>query len=85
MGPKNGIERRVWQFYTICDKNQGLKVKIDKVIAILVLRSPAGQLQATSGCAQKFVWDCMVDFQKKTSCNSGAAARRTEERQYVVY
>jgi hypothetical protein len=28
MGPKNGLlERRVWQFYTICDKNQLLKIK----------------------------------------------------------
>ena len=39
LGPKNGLERRVWQFYTICDKNQGLKVKTDKVTAILVPRS----------------------------------------------
>jgi hypothetical protein len=23
----NGLERRVWQFYTTCDKNQLLKVK----------------------------------------------------------
>jgi hypothetical protein len=65
MGPKNGLERRVWQFYTICDKNQRLKVKIHKVTAILVLRSAAGQLQATSGSAQKFVWGSMVDFQKE--------------------
>ena len=27
MGPKNSLERRVWQFYTICDENQLLKVK----------------------------------------------------------
>jgi hypothetical protein len=27
LGPKNGLERRAWQFYAICDKNQGLKVK----------------------------------------------------------
>jgi hypothetical protein len=38
MGPKNGLERRVSQFYAICDKNQGLKVKIAKVMAILVPR-----------------------------------------------
>jgi hypothetical protein len=38
-GPKNGLERRALQFYTICDKNQVLKVKIDKVTAILVPRS----------------------------------------------
>ena len=37
MGPKNGLERRAWQFYTICDKNRGLKAKIDKVTAILDL------------------------------------------------
>jgi hypothetical protein len=42
MGPKNGLERRVWQFYTICDENQRLTVKIDKVTAILALRSAAG-------------------------------------------
>ena len=46
---KNVLERRAWQFYTICDKNRGLKAKIDKVTAILVLRSAAGQLQVTSG------------------------------------
>jgi hypothetical protein len=41
LGPKNGLrlERRVWQFYTICDKNQLLKLKIDKVTAILVPRA----------------------------------------------
>ena len=49
LGPKNVLERRAWQFYTICDKNRGLKAKIDKVTAILVLRSAAGQLQVTSG------------------------------------
>jgi hypothetical protein len=35
MGPKNGLERRAWQFYTICDKNQLLKVKTEKVTVIL--------------------------------------------------
>jgi hypothetical protein len=64
MGPKNGLERGVWQFYTICDKNQLLKVKNEKVTVILVLRSAAGQLQVTSGSAQKFVWGSMVKFQK---------------------
>jgi hypothetical protein len=39
MGPKNCLERRAWQFYTICDKNKGLKVKIDEVTANLVPRS----------------------------------------------
>ena len=39
MGPKNGLKRRVWQFYIICDKNQLLKVKIEKVTVTLVLRS----------------------------------------------
>jgi hypothetical protein len=47
MGPKNGLERRFWQFYTICDKNQGLHVKVGKFTAILVLGSTAGQVQAT--------------------------------------
>jgi hypothetical protein len=69
MGPKNSLERRAWQSYTICDKNQGLKVKNDEVTANLVPRSAAGQLHLTSGSAQKFVWGCMVDFQK-FSCNS---------------
>jgi hypothetical protein len=39
LGPKNGLERRAWQFYTISDENQGLKVKIDEVTADLVPRS----------------------------------------------
>jgi hypothetical protein len=78
MGPKNGLERRVWQFYTICDKNQLLKVKIDKVTAILVLRSAAGQLHVTSGPAQKFVRGSMVEFQK-TSCNFCAIPCNAEE------
>jgi hypothetical protein len=56
LGPKNGLERRAWQFYTICDKNQGLNVKIDEVTTILVPQIWAGQLQVTSGSAQKFVW-----------------------------
>jgi hypothetical protein len=38
VGHKNGIERRVWQFYTICDKNQLLRPKIEKVMAVLVPR-----------------------------------------------
>ena len=36
-GPKNGLERRFSQFYTICDKNQLLNKNIGKVMAILVL------------------------------------------------
>jgi hypothetical protein len=36
LGPKNGLERHAWQFYTICDKNQLLKVKIEKLTIILV-------------------------------------------------
>jgi hypothetical protein len=36
---KNGLERRVSQFYTICDKNQLLNTNIEKVTAVLVLRS----------------------------------------------
>jgi hypothetical protein len=37
LGPKNGLERRVWQFYTICDKKSASKTKFVKVTAILVL------------------------------------------------
>jgi hypothetical protein len=47
-GPKNGLERRVSQFYTICDKNQRLDTNIGKVTAVLVIRSwdavPLGQV-----------------------------------------
>jgi hypothetical protein len=47
-GPKNGPERRVSQFYTICDKNQLLNTNIGKVTPVLVLRSwdavPLGQV-----------------------------------------
>ena len=41
LGPKTGLERRVWQSYTICDKNQLLNEKKwdEKVTVILVLRS----------------------------------------------
>ena len=35
----DGLERRAWQFYTIWDENQGLKVKIDEVTVDLVPRS----------------------------------------------
>jgi hypothetical protein len=37
-GPrKNGLERRVWRFYTICDKNQPLNQKTTETgVAILV-------------------------------------------------
>ena len=35
---KNGLERRVPRFCTICDKNQPLNEKIEKVMAILVPR-----------------------------------------------
>ena len=45
---KNGLERRVTQFHTICDKNQLLNINIEKVTAFLVLRSwdavPLGQV-----------------------------------------
>ena len=38
-GPVNGLERRVSQFYTICDKNWLILVNtnIGKVMAVLVL------------------------------------------------
>ena len=39
-GPKNGLERRVPRFSTICAKNQVLKLKIDKVIVIRVHSNP---------------------------------------------
>jgi hypothetical protein len=35
---KNGLERRIPRFCTICDKNQPLNEKIEKVMAILVPR-----------------------------------------------
>jgi hypothetical protein len=44
-GPKYRLERCVCQFYTICDKNLLLKIKIERVTVILVLRSTAGQLR----------------------------------------
>jgi hypothetical protein len=34
---ENGLERRVSQFYTICDKNQLINKNIGKVMASLVL------------------------------------------------
>jgi hypothetical protein len=54
-GQKNGLERRVWPFYTACDKNQLLKVKIEKFTVFLVLRSWDANCLATSGSAEKFV------------------------------
>jgi hypothetical protein len=80
LGPKNGLGRRTWQFYAICDKNQGIKVKIDEVTANLVSRSGQPAAADKSGSAQKFVWDCMVDFQK-SGCNFRATSRNA---QYVV-
>jgi hypothetical protein len=64
-------------------KNQLLKIKIEKVTAILGLRSAAGQLRATSGSVGKFLWGSMVGFQK-ICCNFGAAPRHTTERQNFV-
>jgi hypothetical protein len=83
LGPKNGLERRVWQFYTICDKISFEKQKADKVTTILVFRSATGQLHATSGSAQKFVWGSMVRFQK-TSCNFSPTPTHTVIRQDFV-
>ena len=51
-----------------CECYRILKIKIEKVTEILVLRSAAGQLQVTSGSAGKFLWGSMVKFQK-TCCN----------------
>ena len=53
MGPKNGLERRVWQFYAICDENQGLKVKIDKVTSILVPVDPGRPAAGDIGLCAK--------------------------------
>jgi hypothetical protein len=42
------VQKDVSQFYTICDKNQLLNTNIEKVTAVLVLRSwdavPLGQV-----------------------------------------
>ena len=59
--PKNGLERRVWQFYTICDENQLLKVKVEKVMAVLVLEVKVPRwldfsYQAWLQMCLKFVW-----------------------------
>jgi hypothetical protein len=36
--PKNGLERRIWQFYTIYDKNQLLNKNIKNDMTILIPR-----------------------------------------------
>jgi hypothetical protein len=65
-GPKNGLERRVSQFYTICDKNQLLNTNIKKVTAVLVLRSwdaiPLGQVVPPGVRSQLLTaveWSCI--------------------------
>jgi hypothetical protein len=56
MGPENGLERRVWQFYTICDKKSASKSKkIDKVTAILVPRS-GGASSSLHGALRKSLY-----------------------------
>ena len=74
-GPKNGLERRVSQFHTICDKNQLLNINIEKVMAFLVLRSwdsvPLGQV-APRGPMPAVEWSCIwrtpADRELKMSC-----------------
>ena len=77
---KNGLERRAWQFYTIWDKNQGLKVKIDEVTVDLVPRSGRPAAADRSSSAQKFLWGSMRNFQFY-SCNFLTAPHRTGIRQ----
>jgi hypothetical protein len=53
----------VWQFYTICDKNLLLKVKIAKVMAILVPRWLDFSWQVRLQMCLKF---CMVKVANRT-------------------
>jgi hypothetical protein len=74
-GPKNGLERRVSQFYAICDKNQLLNTNIVKVTAFLVLRSwdavPLGQvvpLGSGTSCWVSCIWRTSADRDLKMGC-----------------
>jgi hypothetical protein len=82
----------VWQFYTIRDKNQLLKVKIEKVTVILVLRSAACQLQVSyrsaAGDIALRAEVCMGlygGFSKNQSSVTLARRPATVIRQDVVY
>jgi hypothetical protein len=44
---KNGHERRVSKFYTICDENQLINKNIDKVMASLVLTCTLHRIRCT--------------------------------------
>jgi hypothetical protein len=71
MGPNIGLERRVSQFYTICDENQLLNKNIGKVMAILVLIS----------------WDvsCQVARAENPVEGSGTTARNPTAAWRVVF
>jgi hypothetical protein len=62
-GTQNGLGSRVWQFYTICDKNQLLKLKFVKVMAILVPRWLNFSWQVRLQMCLKF---CMVKVANRT-------------------
>jgi hypothetical protein len=70
--PKNGIERRIWQFYAICDKNQLLTVKNRKVVVILVPRWLDFSWQVRLQMCLKF---CMV---KVANCMESAVTPSAE-------
>ena len=70
LGPKNGLERRVWQFYTICDKNLLLKPKTRKVMAILVPRWLDSSWQVRLQMCLKV---CMVIFANRTRAQTRSA------------
>ena len=72
---KNGLERRVSQFYTICDKNLLLNTNIEKVTAVLVLRSwdavPLGQVVPpgpTPAADWSYIFRTLADRELKISC-----------------
>ena len=67
--PKNGLERRVWQIYTICDKNQVLKVKIAKVTAILVPRSGGASSCSRHRALRKSLYGAVWWIFQKSNCN----------------
>jgi hypothetical protein len=81
---KNSLERRVPRFCTICDKNQLLKVKIDKVSAILVPSSGGSASCRRHRARRKSLYGSMVDLKKKINCKFFAPRRPTGNAQYVV-
>jgi hypothetical protein len=86
---KNGLERHVWQFYAICDKNLLLKVKIVKVMAILVPRLLRGfQLAGPAADVSKILYgESRKSYQSPNAQydNSGAIPCNAEDRQYKVH